>query len=204
MGCQGHHRCRSLIYSLIIVAAAATFAVSASDVREPVRRFEAALIESMRQSATHDLIQRKQHLASMVDQSFDLGVISRAVIGSYWDDLSEHERHGLSARIRDYAITTLAVRFINYQGERFEAKGEPPVDGDHVQVRSQFVDARGHRTQLDYVVLSGDHGPRIINVFFDGVSGIDIQRGEFAVFLRDGGAARLMSKLDELIAAQSK
>ena len=40
---------------------------------------------------------------------------------------------------------------------------------------------------------------RIINICFGGVSGTDIQRAEFEVFLRDGGATRLRERLDELI-----
>lgn len=193
------------IFGLVLCALSNswTFA-SGPPTRVPVTRFEAALIESMRLSATRTLAERKQLLATMVDQSFDLTTVSRAVIGSYWEGLSASERAGLSQRIRDYAITTLATRFVNFEGERFEARDSASLDAHHARVRSIFIGATGRQTQLDYVVRRNDDEHRIVNVYFDGVSGTDIQRGEFAVFLREGGAARLMAKLDELIEAQGR
>ncbi len=172
--------------------------------RDPVERFESTLIESMRVSSTQTFQQRKALIGAMVDSSFDLDIVTRAMIGVYWADLSASERAGLKSRIRDYAITTLTARFVDYDGERFVANDSAKIDERFERVRSTFVAADGEQTQLDYVVLSGVGGMRIVNVYFDGVSGTDIQRGEFAVFLREGGASRLMAKLDELIAAQSR
>ena len=67
------------------------------------------------------------------------------------------------------------------------------------RLSGMFVAADGDSTALTYDVRRHEDRWRIINISFDGVSGTDIQRAGFEVFLREGAAARLRDKLDALI-----
>jgi ABC-type transporter MlaC component len=193
-------RGRVLAASVLVALALALEPAAAETPRDPVSRFEQGLLQAMRSADDGQPRRRHDALQRMLEGSFDLAAVAREVIALHWDSLQAPTREALTARIRDYAVAVLADRFVGYSSERFEPQVESPLDDRHTRVRSLFVDADGDTTQLDYVVRDTAVGPRIVNVYFDGVSGTDIQRREFAAFLREGGAQALLRRLDALIA----
>jgi ABC-type transporter MlaC component len=104
-------------------------------------------------------------------------------------------------RINEYAIATLASRFSRFDNERFSDPVVRAKRDNLTRLSGKFIAADGDSTVLTYDVRRRGDRWRIINILFDGVSGTDIQRAEFEVFLRDGGAARLRDKIDALIHA---
>jgi len=165
----------------------------------PVRQFQDALLHVMQQGRALGFEGRRHYLAPIIDKAFDLPRISRAIIGRYWGKLGVSERQRLAVRIRGYALATLASRFDDYNGQSFVMGSEAPVGDSDIHIKSHFS---GPDTDvaLDYRLRRDAQGVwRINNVWFDGVSGTDIQQKEFASFLRRGGAARLLAKLDEII-----
>jgi len=167
----------------------------------PVQRFQQTLIEAMRDGERLGFEGRRARMQALVDEAFHVPRIARAIIGRHHEALSAAEREALAERIRAYAVATLASRFARHDGERFEAPRLRAREGGRARASSRFLSASGGATALDYALLDDGGGWRILNVWFDGVSGTDIQRAEFEAFLRDGGAERLKAKLDELIAA---
>ena len=177
---------------------------AAGDVEAPVRKFQEALLHIMKQGPTLGFEGRKQYLAPVIDQAFDLRHISRAIIGRYWKNLTVAERRHLADRIRDYALATLASRFSEADGETFVMGPQSAVGDKAMRVKSRFT-GPDTDVSLDYLVRRDSHGDwRVSNVWFDGVSGTDIQQQEFASFLRKGGAEGLIVKLDEVILGLSQ
>jgi len=195
---------RTLLSVVLLLGLFAPRVQAAGDVDVPVRKFQAALLYIMKQGQTLGFEGRKQYLAPMIDESFDLPYITRVVIGRYWDQLTASERRLLAERIREYALATLASRFSEHDGQSFIMGSLTPVSESIMRIKSRFS---GPDTDvaLDYIVRRDNNGVwRISNVWFSGVSGTDIQQKEFASFLRKGGAQRLIAKLDEIISGLSK
>lgn len=98
-----------------------------------------------------------------------------------------------------FAISTLASRLSRFDNERFLQPLVRVLSGNRARLSSKFVQADGDVTDLTYDLRREDSRWRIINISFGGVNGTDIQRAEFETFLRRGGAASLLDKLDVLI-----
>jgi len=185
--------------AVLVLGVFTTGAQAAGEAQKPVLLFQDALLHVMRQGQVLGFEGRRHYLAPVVDQAFDLPRITRAIIGRYWDQLSSGDRQHLAGQIRAYALATLASRFDAYAGQAFTMGIQTPAGAFALRIKSHFS---GPDTDvaLDYLVRRNAQGSwRISNVWFDGVSGTDIQQKEFASFLRKGGAARLMAKLDEII-----
>lgn len=165
----------------------------------PVTRLQETLIGMMKDGPTIGFPGRRDRADAVVDQVFDVPQVTRAVLGRHYAGLTPAERGALGRRVRAYAVATLASRFTRYDGERFDGTRVSRTDGGQARAKSRFLGAGGRATSLDYLLLRDGPRWRIVNVWFDGVSGTDIQRAEFEVFLRDGGASRLITRLDELI-----
>jgi ABC-type transporter MlaC component len=135
-----------------------------------------------------------------MDAAFDMDAISRRIIGRWWDGLDDAMRAALAQRLRRYAVAVLASRFDAHDGECFETGELREVTADTVTVCSLFHRPADPPVQLDYALLRGAAGWRIVDVWFDGVSGTRIQHDEFAAFLRRGGAEQLLRRLDEVSA----
>jgi len=195
---------RMLGAMLVILSLFSAPGYSAEQAQQPVQQFQNALLHVMQHGKVLGFAGRKQYLGPRVSAAFDLPYISRAIIGRYWKQLSPADRRHLASQIRDYALATLASRFDSYGGQSFIAGTQKPAANKSIHIRSRF---KGPDTDvpLDYMVhRDGSDQWRIRNVWFDGVSGTDIQQQEFSALLRDGGVARLTAKLDEIIAALSQ
>ena len=142
---------------------------------------------------------RKSRMQSLVDEHFDMAAITRAVIGRHYQQMGLAQRAALGKRINEFAISTLASRFSRFDNKRFVDPSVRAVNNDRARLSSKFVQADGDATDLSYDLSRVGERWRISNISFGGVSGTSIQRAEFEVFLRQGGSASLLEKLDTLI-----
>lgn len=188
------------ILAAVLFAASLSCTVLAAEPTIPVDRLQSTLTDAMKGGEQLGFDGRRKLIEPMMDQVFDLAAITRRIIGRWWDDLDDAMRDALSQRLRRYAVATLASRFDAHDGERFETGEVREVTPDTVTVRSRFHRPADPAVQLDYALRQGSAGWRIVDVWFDGVSGTRIQHDEFAAFLRRGGARELVQRLDEVIA----
>lgn len=165
----------------------------------PVLGFQQALITTMKEGASLGFAGRKSRMQMLVNENFDMQAITRAVIGRHYAQMAATERESLRVRINEFAIATLASRFSRFDNERFAEPAVRATRDDRARLSGEFIAGDGDVTALTYDIRQQGKRWRIINISFGGVSGTDIQRAEFEVFLRDGGATRLSEKLDELI-----
>jgi phospholipid transport system substrate-binding protein len=188
------------ILAALLIAASVLTAARAAEPTGPVEHLQSTLIEAMRGGERLGFNGRRDLIAPAMDAAFDMDAISRRIIGRWWDGLDDAMRAALVQRLRRYAVAVLASRFDAHDGERFETGELREVTADSVTVRSLFHRPADPPVQLDYALLRGAAGWRIVDVWFDGVSGTRIQHDEFAAFLRRGGAEQLLRRLDEVSA----
>lgn len=162
-----------------------------------VEGFHHTLIEVMRDADALGFEGRRARLAPAVEATFDLGYISRLVLGSHWGELGEAERARMVEAFTALTIATYAERFDGYSGEHFETVETRKLKRDAELVRTVLVKADGERVRLDYVLHRTPAGWRVINVLADGVSEIAIKRADYDRVLRDQGFDALIERIDE-------
>lgn len=165
-----------------------------------VQQFQDALIEIMKGGDEMGFEGRREIVAAIVDETFDLPYITRLVVGSHWSTLDRRERDALSEAFVRMAIATLAARFNSYDGEEFVVAWERELKKQRMQVRGEFVFTDGEVVNIDYALHTRRGSWQIINIWFDGVSGTRIQHEEFDDVLATDGVDELIRLLDEKVA----
>ncbi len=162
-----------------------------------------ALIRSMKRGAALDFAGRSALLDPEVRSDFDLPFMTRIVVGPPWRELGEAERAKLVDAFSTYSVATYAQRFKDYSGERFEV--DPAAtslpNGDCI-VHTKLFPNGGQPVQLDYLMRGGAGHWRIIDVYLNGsISELAARRSEYSTVLRKGGAAALITLLQDKSAA---
>jgi phospholipid transport system substrate-binding protein len=168
-----------------------------------VQRLHDELIGVMRNGETLGYVGRRDRLATVFRELFDLPYIARLLLGSeQWARLDAAQRARFEDMIFRYATGTFASRFTSYDGERFDVEFERPLQKTRIQVRGRFVMDDGDTVQLDYALHQRQRGWQILDVYYDGVSGTRIQRNEFVEVIENQGLEalfeQLAGKLEEL------
>jgi phospholipid transport system substrate-binding protein len=133
--------------------------------------------------------ERYKRFRELLKQNFDLPVMGRFVLGRYWRDATDQERQDYLKLFEDLIVATYAQRFADYKGESFKILGSQPEADKGVLVQSQITRLDPPQPiKVDWRVVKGEPGLRIVDVVVEGVSLSVTQRSEFAsVIQRNGG-----------------
>jgi phospholipid transport system substrate-binding protein len=156
-----------------------------------------ALIAAMKAGPSISFSAREQMLAPVIRRDFDLGLMSRIVVGPPWRELGPDDRKAVTEAFSEYSIASYAQRFRSFSGERFEvdpkATGMP--DGDSI-VHTKLFTGDPEPVQLDYLMRQSGGKWRIIDVFLSGtISELAARRSEYSLVMRTGGAPALVDLL---------
>ncbi|HVW22387.1 MAG TPA: ABC transporter substrate-binding protein [Opitutaceae bacterium] len=155
-----------------------------------------ALLASMKQGSALDFKGREALLAPEVKKDFDLGFMTRIVVGPPWRTISADDQRQLTEAFTDYSIATYAQEFASYSNDRFEVDPKPAAMGNNTVVHTKFYPGGGAAVELDYVMRQEDGAWRIIDVYLNGsISQMAARRSEYSTTLREGGAPALIALL---------
>ena len=195
-------RLSKLLSGLVVAALLAHGTALAADgaPQGVIERLNAALLESMRNSAELGYAGRYQALAPVLRQSFDFPFMARLSLGRAWHDLAAPEQARVIDLFAQMSIASFAARFDGFSGERFEVRGQTPGPRDAVVVESAIVRPADDPVELNYVMRAGEGGWQVIDVLLDGkFSELARQRAEFAAVLDSGGLPELVATLERKI-----
>jgi phospholipid transport system substrate-binding protein len=147
---------------------------------------------------------RYDRLEPVITASFDLPLISKTVLGRYWEALNQDQRSKFIQTFSELSIATYAGNFDSYSGERFKTIAEKEVSNGRVMVQTRLIKSDGGEIPLDYIFHRVDHQWRIVNVIAEGVSDLALKRAEYSAFLKGKGLDALLVKLNEKIAQYSR
>lgn len=164
-----------------------------------VETFQGALLETMAEGVALGFAGRRDRLAPTVRRTFDLDYVSRAIMSDYWNDLDDRQRALFEERFASMAVATLAARFDDYDGEVFQVVSSSRPGENRARVRSEFRFPEGETVVIDYALRQLGGEWRIINVWFDGVSGVRTQRDEFSAIMKAEGFDALLERIGERI-----
>lgn len=146
---------------------------------------------------------RRDYLAPVMVESYDMALIARASTGRYWRKASDDQKRRIIDAITRLSITIYAARFDGFSGEKFRTLSEEPAPRGTVLVNTEIVKSDGKTVALNYLVRETAGDWRIIDVFLDGIySEIALKRADYAGILKragfDGLFAEIENKIEEL------
>jgi len=141
--------------------------------------------------------EREAQFRTIFDEGFDVPLIARFVLGTYWRSTSETQRQDFVALFETYVVHAYAVRFNEYAGQLLKVVSARAEGDDAALVVSRIEQPNGAPPlRIDWRVGKTAKGYKITDVVVEGVSMAVTQRQEFAsVIQRNGGQVDALLKL---------
>jgi phospholipid transport system substrate-binding protein len=170
----------------------------------PVESLDNGLIAIMKAgSANETFSQRVAALSPVVDQSFDLPVITENSVGFLWNTLPAGQQQQLSALMEQFTVASYVSQFDSFGGEQIRLLPREKTLGAKRIVQTQIVPSDGSQpTEIDYVVGQDGTGWQISDVLLNGtISQVAIHSSDFSSLVTSGDASQLIAALKSKIAA---
>lgn len=190
--------CLAFGNAALVPAAWASTAQSA-----PVELLDTGLITAMKAgSAGQSFDDREKALAAVVDQSYDMPVVTQNSVGFLWATLPADQQKTLIELIGQFTATSYASQFKSFGGESFTVSPDQKTLGTGYIVKTNLIPGGGGSpVELDYVVRNGTQGWRITDVLLGGtISQVALHASDFASLVKSGDASRLIDALKAKIA----
>ncbi|MGH6921934.1 MAG: MlaC/ttg2D family ABC transporter substrate-binding protein [Geminicoccaceae bacterium] len=146
--------------------------------------------------------QRIDALATLLESKTDVDLLSRLVLGRYWNQLSDEQRTRYRALFRDVVMRNFARRLNLYANDsrgqledHFTIISSAPAGKQDALVRSRVRPQSGETLAVDWRLRQGDDGPVIIDLIIEGVSLLVSQRSEFAAVIERSDMEGLLAEL---------
>ena len=169
-----------------------------------VVRFQADLLQVMKEADKLSVRQRFERLAPSVDKSFHIPLMIQIVSSGFWKKATPTERTQLVEAFRRMSIATLATLFDGYSGEVFKLEKEIPGPQKTLLVMTKLIKSDKSTVDIAYVLRPFKESWRIIDVILDnGISELKVRQSEYSQILKNKGIPGLISllnsKADELV-----
>lgn len=175
-----------------------------SGARVAVDKFQAELIEVMKNGKQLGYAGRYEKLFGAVSNSHDLTKIVRIVVGKEWENLSGAQQQKLVDVFSKFSVASYAHNFKDYAGEAFVFDSEEETTRGGVVIHTRLTIPDEKDVKFDYMLKEIGSNWRIINIIANGVSDLALKRSEYTNILQREGFDALIAKIDEKIDAYSK
>ncbi len=189
---------RTVAAGLIGLGAVLSSAAQNADAVATVDRLHGALLDIMQNARTLGYAGRRDRIAPVVRESFDLPFIARFALGRYWSELDSEERETFVNVFSRWTVAHYAARFNGYSGEKFEVVSVEPSRRERELVRTvlDVPNESAADVTLDYLLHETDGKWRIINVIANGVSDLSLKRADYGAVMKTQGFKNLVERLE--------
>lgn len=192
--------CLILVMLLPISVALSSSSSEPENPEQVIEKLQSSLLQVMREGDKLSYERRFKFLEPIIDESHDLNLIIKTILGAtYWSQLDKEQQDLIAETFRKLSIATYAGRFNQYEGEQFQIVEQRALPREQVLVRSRLTKSDGGTVNFDYVLHQTDGRWRIANILFDGVSDLAIKRGEYRAILQRDGFQALIDMIKEKI-----
>ena len=154
---------------------------------EVIEDFHDTLILAMREADTLGFKGRRTLLAPAVEETFNLALMTKIIVGTLWGGMSKTQRQHLIDAFTAMTISTYANRFDGYSGQTFELVDVTETRHDGRLVRTNLVDDDGERIAIDYLLLRGNRDWRVVDIYLKRISELATRSSDYtSVILREG------------------
>ncbi len=187
-------RLASLAAAVLALAPAAAGAAAADPAAQRIEAFDEALTATAKAGPALGAQGRYRKLAPVIEQTFDLPLMSRYAVGPAWAGMSAADHEALTRAFTRLTAASYAHNFDRYGGERFSVDRDVAARGLDRIVQSRLA-TPSRTVMLTYRMRQGAGGWKIVDVYFDGVSQLATRRADFQGVLASGGAKALLAHL---------
>lgn len=144
--------------------------------------------------------ERIDALRSLMDESFDLPIMGRFVLGRHWRRATDAERAEYLRLFESFLVTTYGARVPLYNGEMLRAESARETGERSVTVIGRVLRSQGEAIGMNFRLREVRGAWRIFDVSVEGVSLAQTHRNEFdSLIQRSGGnIAGLLDRLREI------
>jgi len=132
--------------------------------------------------------ERQQHFRRVLDEGFDFPMISRFVLGRYWQGSSEPFREEFNRVFEDYVIQSLSTQFASYASDSMKVTAMRTEGERSTIVSTMIAQSDGvPQVKVDWRVEHTAAGYRILDVSVSGISMALAYRDQIAAVIDHGG-----------------
>ena len=175
-----------------------------TEARAVVEKFQAELIDVMKNGKKLGYSGRYEKLKGPVSNSHDLYKTARIVVGKEWEKLTSEQQDKLVDVFSRLSIASYAHNFKDYSGEKFVFESEEETARGGVIVHSILQVPDDKPVKFDYMLKEKGNKWLIINIIANGVSDLALKRSEYTTILRREGFDSLIAKINEKLDSYSK
>jgi len=170
------------------------WAAEADPAAARIETFDHVLIDTMKEGPALGAKGRYRKLAPVVEESFNLPVMTQFAVGPTWASMSEADRQALVRAFTRLSIASYAHNFDRFGGERFTIDPKVETRGLDKIVQAHLI-TTGKTVNLIYRMRQSAGGWKIVDVYYDAISQLTTRRSDFAAPLASGGAKGLIAHL---------
>ena len=194
-----------LLWALVFVPLAnSTYAAISDPAAIQVQRLHTSLLDSMRAGSSLPIADRYRTLEPVIEQVFDLPLMTRLAIGPAWTNFSGEQQQAAIAAFTRLTIASYVHNFHKFSGERFELDDNVLIRGADKIVQTKIIPPHDEPTSLVYRMRESGGLWKIIDVSSDGVSELTLRRSDFTAAIAAGGPPVLIDHLNKLSDVQMK
>jgi phospholipid transport system substrate-binding protein len=184
---------------LTLALGAAGAGAAAASPQGTVQSFYATLLTTMKQGPRLGQSGRYAALAPVVQQVFDVPLMTRLAVGADWAGMTPAQQQQVTAAFGHYIAATYAYRFKSYDGQELQIGNEEPFAGGYI-VHTKIGKPTDDPTTINYLVREDGGNWQIADVYLDGtISQLATQRSEFHDILQRKGVDGLISTLNNKV-----
>lgn len=140
--------------------------------------------------------EKLQGLKQLLDESTDLELIAKLVLGRYWRQSTAPQQAEYLRLFKELVMQTMAERMSWYNGQTFEIIGGKPVDERDTMVSSRILRPSGKPPiMVDWRVREANGAYLLIDILAEGVSLVVTQRSEAADVISQRGIDGLLGDM---------
>lgn len=190
------------IVSIAALGLAAPLAAQATDpARAPVQALDDGLLAIMKGGKALGTAGRAAKIGPVVDQTFDIALITRLSVGPDWLKVAPVDQTALVSAMRRLTVAQYAANFSSYGGESFTIDPKVETRGTDKLVRTTLSAPKGDTVSIGYRLRESGGKWRIADVYYkNAISQLATRRADFASIFAKGGAKALISHLNDLAA----
>lgn len=196
---------RSVVAGVLLTTAAPVLAQAVDPVRAPVQMLDDGLLAIMKGGSGMGTQGRIAKIGPVVDQTFDIPLITRLSVGPDWVKVAPADQTALAAAMRRMTVAQYASNFSSWSGQSFTIDPKVETRGADKLVRTTLSAPKDDAVPIAYRLRQSGGKWRVIDVYYrNAISQLATRRADFAGVFAKGGAKALISHLDALAAKSDR
>ncbi|MET3825759.1 MULTISPECIES: ABC transporter substrate-binding protein [Sphingomonas] len=196
---------RSVVTGVLLTVSAPALAQAADPARAPVQMLDEGLLAIMKGGSGMGQQGRIAKIGPVVDQTFDIPLITRLSVGPDWVKVAPADQTALVAAMRRMTVAQYASNFSSWSGQSFTIDPKVETRGADKLVRTTLSAPKDDAVPIAYRLRQSGGKWRVIDVYYrNAISQLATRRADFAGVFAKGGAKALISHLDALAAKSDR